>query len=238
MVHLKKIFLALLLYLFPLGFALCNPTLKLVANEWPPYTSDHVSGKGTEVEHVRRMLSKAGYDTTIEIVPWARALQLVYAGQADGIIAIWSTDERRQKIAFSEAYSANTLRLYSVKGKSRKILSIKDLAGQIIAVGRAYEYSDEFLKMNNFRKEAGVGTLHDIQKLIKGRVDAVLEDEQIFRYYVENNFSLLGNMDEFDASPAIMVLPLYFGITRKRPDAQRIIENFNQILAREKMLVK
>jgi polar amino acid transport system substrate-binding protein len=211
-----------------------GPKLRLVANEWPPYTANEPPGNGSYVSQVRSLLAKAGYDSSIEIMPWARALQLVYSGKADGIVAIWSTTERRQQIVFSNAYAANTLRLYSIKGRLGKIANLSELNGQVIGVGRNYGYSDVFLAMKNFRTEESGNTLLDIQKLIKNRIDAVLEDERIFRYYVGKNPELVGGMEEFEISPPVMVLPLYFGVSRKRADAQKIIQDFNRVLSREK----
>lgn len=210
-----------------------HETLKLVANFWGPYTENGLPGQGLASSIVIRLLARAGYDATIEILPWQRALSLVYTGRADGVVAIWSTPERREKILFSEPYMVNRMSLLHRKGMLANVKTIADLRGLAIGVGLGYDYSQEFMQASHFRKDPAVNTLMSLKKLLAGRVDAILEDEAIVAYYLAQDDTALPGAENLEFSPApLMELPLHFGISRQRPDADAIMARFNAELRR------
>lgn len=205
--------------------------LKLVANFWGPYTENGMPGQGRAAQLVSQLLAEAGYDASIDILPWQRALSMTYLGQADGIVAIWSTAERREKILLSESYMSNRISLLHRKGELAQVKTLADLKGLKIGVGLGYDYSPEFQAATGFHKDAAVDTLANLKKLLAGRVDAIVEDEAIVDYYRSKYADQLPGADQLEFSPTpLMVLPLYFGVSRQRPDAEQIIARFNAAL--------
>ena len=225
-------FLAVLMVLFLLAPpAPARAPLKLVANYWGPYSENGLPGQGSASQLVSQLLAEAGYDASIDIVPWPRALNMTYVGQADGIVAIWSTAERREKVLFSEPYMVNRISLLHRKGALAQVKTLADLKGLKIGVGRGYDYSPEFLAATGFHKDAAVDTLVNLKKLLAGRVDAILEDEVIVDYYRSKYGGQLPGADQLEFSPTpLMELPLHFGISQLRPDAEQIIAHFNAAL--------
>jgi len=211
--------------------AAARETLNLVANFWGPYTENNLPDKGQASHLVTKLLSDAGYGATIDILPWQRALSMTYLGRADGIVAIWRTRERQEKILFSEPYMYNRLSLLHRKGALSNVKTIADLKGLNIGIGMGYDYSQEFIEATHFRKDAAVDTLANLKKLLAGRVDAILEDETIVDYYLAKYASELPGAEnlEFSKMP-LMILPLHFGVSRQRRDAEEIIMRFNAAL--------
>lgn len=208
-----------------------RPPLKLVANFWGPYTENGVPGQGQAAQLVSQLLAEAGYSAGIEILPWQRALSMAYLGQADGIVCIWSTPERQDKLLFSEPYMVNRISLLHRKGALSHVKSMADLKGLRIGIGLGYDYSPEFLAANDFHKDAAATTLANLKKLLAGRVDAIVEDEAIVDYYRSKYAEQLPGAEqlEFSKTP-LMVLPLHFGVSRQREDAAEIISRFNAAL--------
>ncbi len=85
------------------------PPLHLVANYWEPYTGPNLPQQGLASEIVLTALQRAGYQVDIAIMPWSRVLTTLYQHQADGVVAIWATNERRRKLLFSDSYLSNQL---------------------------------------------------------------------------------------------------------------------------------
>ena len=63
-----------LLGLLCAGPALAHGKLRLVADSWPPFTDTSMPGGGLATSIVTTALTRAGYATEFEEVPWARAL--------------------------------------------------------------------------------------------------------------------------------------------------------------------
>lgn len=209
-----------------------QPVLRLVANHWAPYTTDSLDDGGLASRVVTSVLSRAGYKSTIEYMPWARALMMVAEGQADGVVAIWSTEDRRQRIAFSESYLVNELALFYVANVERVPAIIEELAGKTVGIGRGYDYSDDFLSARYFKKEAANSTLSNLLKLSRRRVDLVLEDPRIVSFNVGAHCAEHPELDLIKSGTGtFMRLPLFFGVSRKRPDAVEIVRRFNDALA-------
>jgi len=232
MAHRRFRLLALLMALALLAApAPARAPLRLVANFWGPYTENGLPGQGRAAQLVTQLLAEAGYDTSIEILPWQRALSMTYLGQADGIVAIWSTAERQEKLLLSEPYMANRISLLHRKGALAQVRTLADLKGLKIGVGLGYDYSPAFQAASGFYKDAAVDTLANLKKLLAGRVDAIVEDEVIVDYYRSKYAEQLPGADQLEFSPTpLMVLPLHFGVSRQRPDAEQIIARFNAAL--------
>jgi len=210
---------------------LMAPPLRLVANHWEPYTGQGLPYGGVAGRVVQAALLRAGYRSEIAVMPWARALTTAAQGQADGVVAIWSTEERRVALLFSEAYLHNELSLFHRAGLRSVPQSLAELRGYSVGVGRGYDYSDEFLRDQRVQKEPAVAVLPNLLKLARGRVDLVLEDRRIVAYQLSQHGRDYPELQQLQAAPEpLMRLPLHFAISRQRADAAEIIERFNRAL--------
>lgn len=69
--------------------ALGRDKLRLVADNWPPFTDAKMPGGGLATSIVTTALARAGYASGYEEVPWARALLGVGEGRYDVLINAW-----------------------------------------------------------------------------------------------------------------------------------------------------
>ena len=210
------------------ALAKADGSLNLVANDWEPYTGNELAQQGLATQIVTTALHRAGYQVTVTIVPWPRVLGLAYSGQADGIVAIWSTHERREQILLSDSYLSNNMVLLHMHGKLGGRKTQADLSGLRIGVGRGYDYSDQFKASTNFSLEPADRVILNLRKLSAGRIDMVLEDDRIARYNLLHHADEIDNAKDIEFSDTpLFVLPLYFGVNRHRPDAELIVSKFN-----------
>lgn len=210
---------------------LMAPPLRLVANHWEPYVGQGLPYGGVAGRVVQAALLRAGYRSEIEVMPWARALSSAVKGRADGVVAIWPTEERRAALVFSQAYLHNELSLFHRIGLRRVPQTLAELRGHSLGVGRGYDYSDEFLRDQRVQKEPSVALLPSLLKLARGRVDLVLEDRRAVAYQLSVHGHEHPELQQLQAAPeTLMRLPLHFAISRQRADAAEIIERFNRAL--------
>jgi polar amino acid transport system substrate-binding protein len=212
-----------------------RPVLRLAANYWEPYTGESLVNKGIASEIVVTALNRAGVDVTIDIMPWKRVLATAYNGDVDGIVAIWSTRDRRDKLLLSNTYMSNELVFLYMSNVAQKPTSLADASGLTVGIGSGYDYSDEFLSHKNFKVESVPNVMQNLLKLTRGRVGVVLEDRLIAKYSIQKysgQHPALGNV-EFSPDPVLQI-PLYFALNPKTPNAEAIIRRFNHEIMRMK----
>lgn len=76
--------------------------LRFVAQPWPPFIHlEHGKPAGPFADIVHAACAAIRARCTIEIFPWRRALQMTSEGEADGLLAILGTAERRDMFQLS-----------------------------------------------------------------------------------------------------------------------------------------
>ncbi|WP_295993946.1 ABC transporter substrate-binding protein [Rugamonas sp.] len=202
--------------------------LHLAANYWEPYTGKDLPQQGVASDIVSTALRRAGYAVDITIMPWSRVLTSAYQHQNDGVVAIWSTSERRGKLLFSDSYMSNQLFILHMPCRLQDASTLAQLSGARIGIGRDYEYSDEFLSQKNVQLEPVDRTIQNLLKLTIGRIDGVLEDKLIAQYHIQSNIAAHDALGDIEFAPApLMTLPLYLAINPQTAHARQIIEQFN-----------
>lgn len=88
--------------------------LRFVAQPWPPFIyADRGKLAGPFPDLVQAACAAIQAQCTIEIFPWRRALQMAAEGEADGLLAILDTPERRQLFNMSTGLIHTAYVLYA-----------------------------------------------------------------------------------------------------------------------------
>lgn len=142
---------------------------------------------GFDIDLAREILEGLGYEVEFKAVDWDGVLLSLNNKDID---VIWNgltiTEERKKKIAFSDPYLVNS-QILIVSGDS-KIKSIDELEGGIIGVQLG---SSSETVINNNKEKMGIKEIkkfaNNVDALLDlraGRVQAVLVDEVVGRYYI------------------------------------------------------
>ena len=204
-------------------------TLNLVANEWEPYTGTQILNKGVACDIVSTALRRAGYEVQIHIVPWSRAVKGVEAGNYDGVIAIWYTEERSQKMAYSKNYMTNQVVLFKRDDQDIRYKDVGDLAGYKIGTIRDYAYGEEFDTAEGLTKKPSLDLRTNVIRLAKGMVDLVPEDRFVMAHILNKNYPEYRNQIDALAKP-LSERTLHLTISHKTAEYQKIIDDFNREL--------
>ena len=133
-----------LIGLLLLGQSAFAERLRLVADAWPPFTDATLVNGGVATDIVSTALSRAGYSSEFEQVPWARALLGIGEGRYDVLVNAWYNEERTQLGQFSAEYMVNRVRFIKRKDAPLEYSNLKQLHEYPVAVVRGYAYSPEF----------------------------------------------------------------------------------------------
>ncbi len=165
--------------------------LKLVAFQYPPLVyqqNGEIIGVATEL--VRAVFNELGVQIEIEMLPWARSLQYLQSGQADGVFTIFKNPQRQTFLLYpDEPLIEQTISLYTARDKPINFSEkLSDLAPYRIGLTRAVSYGERFdAAMRDTLTNLTV--VNDEQAkfmlLAKGRVDVVVSSIGIADFYIE-----------------------------------------------------
>lgn len=220
----------LLLVFLNLFIPTCSAqAISIVSSQWPPYVDDSMPEKGLAVELVHKALERKGYQPTLHIDNWQRALEGVEIGVFDATCAIWKTAERERALVYSEAYLTNTISFIKKKSTPIEYHGLTDLRGLLIGVVRDYAYDEAFTRSRGLIKIPANYSVQNLQKLNNGTIDLTLGDERAINYTLEKFLPTHVNSFEF-LKPALAIKKLYLAVSRSNKNAQTIINDFNQAI--------
>ncbi len=219
----------LVLVLLAPGMAGAEP-LRLVADPWPPFTGQTLPNNGLATDLVATALSRAGYATHYDEVPWTRAVRGLQHAEYDVLVSAWFSEERAEFGYFSQPYLLNRIRFLRRKGTAIEFRSLSDLYPYRIAVVRGYAYSSEFSSDPRLTK-VEVGSFESGARMLqRQRVDLVLEDEYVANFHLGRSLKKIAGELEF-LPLALSENGLHILIRRSLPEHQRVAERFNQAIA-------
>ncbi len=103
-------------------------------------------------------------------------------------------------------------------------LKFTDLVPYKIGVGRGYANTEEFDAADYLKKEEATDTTTNIRKLLKGRIDLMIDSKKVVRNILNKHFP-----KEKDAvsvvEPALQSRGLHIGFSKAIPNHKEIVNN-------------
>jgi polar amino acid transport system substrate-binding protein len=220
-----------LLVLLSLAPCAWSQSLRLVADLWPPYVDASLPGGGLAAQVVTVALARAGYTTTLEQVPWARAVQGVGDGRYDVLITVWYDDERNRIGQHSAGYFSNRILFWRRRGSAISFdHDLAALRNYPIAVSRGYAYSPAFTQNQSLEKVQVKNFAMALGMLAAGRVSLALEDELVGRYLLAQQPPIVQALIE-PMPVALAETDLRILVSLKTPDHAHIVSAFDEAIA-------
>jgi len=169
---------------YTLVFSVQADTITLAADLWCPYNCEPNSAQpGYMVEIVQQIFVPLGHQVRYQTVPWARAIQDTRVGRYTAILGAYRGDA--PDFILPEESQGHSDQSFFVKADSTwNYTGQESLAKLSLGVVKDYDYGDFTAYIEQYRQDAsriqmvaGQDTvLLNLQKLLKGRVDVILED--------------------------------------------------------------
>jgi polar amino acid transport system substrate-binding protein len=205
-------------------------TLRMAGDAWAPYADTSLLNGGLATDLIKTALSRAGYSTEYEQVPWARAVHGLTEGRYDILINAWYSDDRTRIGQFSAAYLTNHLRLIKRKGFDVDYQNLAQLHPHTIAVVRGYAYSPAFDNDQELKKVPVASFSTAVRMLAAGRVELTVEDEYAARYALSRESQDVQSSVEF-LPTSLAENTLHILVSLKNPEHEQIITRFDQEIA-------
>lgn len=167
-------------------------TVRLLADEWCPYNCAPDAEKpGFMVEIAREALGLAGHDVVYEAVGWRRALHLVEAGEADGVIG--AVPDEAVGFVYGPALGTYSDSAAVRRGEAFDLDAPEALQGRVLGLIGGYDYEgavaayaerhgDDDRLVQYATGEAPLE--QNMRKLDAGRLDVVADVEAVLSHAV------------------------------------------------------
>ncbi|MDM4766733.1 transporter substrate-binding domain-containing protein [Pelomonas sp. SE-A7] len=162
-----------------------------------------------------------GFEWQVQVVPWARALQLAELGQAIAF-GVARNSHREAVFEFSETVYTNNVWLVARRDQRLSFARLEDLRGRRICVRRGTSYGDAFdaARGQLFQVEQVDGDLRSrVRMMLGGRCDLVPGSHRSSRAGFERRLAEGANF-----LPQVEVLPtplssesIHFAVAREAP---------------------
>lgn len=212
--------------------------VQLVTESYIPYAfEENRVIKGLAVDVVSEAFKRQGYTVELQMLPWTRALQMVQDGDADGIFCAFYSEERGEYLQYLDeplAYEAQFV--YTPKGSPVKFDgTIESLKPYRIGMIQDYFFGAEFenaKKSGELKVEEVTDLPTDIQKLLEGRIDAMVDHHLSTLYYLKK----MGVQDKVIEQPTPLREPegLYLCFSKKRNVDPELIRKIDEELVKMK----
>ncbi|QKJ66318.1 transporter substrate-binding domain-containing protein [Deefgea piscis] len=166
--------------LFSLSLSCSAQKLRLLAAEYPPYTSQAMPTQGALIEVVQKTLAPR-YQLEIVFVPWARALNELKANRADGIIGVWPNSYVDRGFRASSPIFISKLGFYVPTAQRVPLLDLTQLRGRLAGGVRNYGYPTTLYK-TGVRIDAAHDDLSNLKKLAIGRISLAILEKAVGEY--------------------------------------------------------
>ncbi len=201
-------------------------SLQLASDVWPPFT-DTEGKKSFALVLVKEALERGEIEVNTEIVLFEQVLDGINSGSYDGSAALWKTGDRENYLLYSAPYLENRLVLVGRAGSDVSASSLSELQNKRVSIVSGYAYGSAIYTTPGVVILPGKSDQQNLEHLLEGKTDYMLVDELLIKYLLEYQHREVKKYLEVGAQ-AIMIQPLYLAILKSTPNAEKIIEDFNE----------
>ena len=173
---------------------------------------------GFDIDLAKEVAKRLGREVEFKAIDWNSKEAELKSGRVD---ILWNgldiTDKRKENMLFSEPYMDNRQIVFVAKNGKVSVAGEADLAGKTIGTqsgGTTEEYFENKPELKASMKEVKYypDYINAFMDLENGRLDAVVGDEIIGRYYISTH------PDEIQAIDTVIGTVSQFGIAFRKDD--------------------
>ena len=188
--------LVLLLFLSSNLFA---QTITAAIGPWPPYHSIEDSQADFMTQKIKSVFADSGLELDIHYMPWQRARSNVVSKESDISISWIKNHSRQADFLFSKPIGKSETVFYAKSQSDLSIDNIQSLKDLKVGHVRGYSLPPEVkqaIDNNQCTLDLSKDDHQNLLKLIRGRVDVIVTEQRVVKYYIEKYFPLYaGNIE-------------------------------------------
>lgn len=213
----------------------------LTTLDWEPYIGKNLKNNGPLAEVIKSALENEGYSLKLIFLPWVRAVNEAAKGHdgIDGYFPEYYDNLKEDKFIFSNPFFESKVGFYINKKNRQKIVykldksnlnnTYKNMYNLNFGVVRGYINEEIFDANQKISKIESTTDEKNLLLLNEGRVDVILIDEYVAKYYLKNNPDLLFSQNKFlFLEPPLQVHKLYIAWSKLSSEIPNKVKIFNQ----------
>ncbi|MEO0911529.1 MAG: transporter substrate-binding domain-containing protein [Pseudomonadota bacterium] len=217
-----------------LGVSLALPAaaepLRVVADEWPPFSGAALPGGGISLDVISTVLERAGYEVAPEVLPWARIMDGAQRGDYDIVGSLFLDADIQTYMTYSEPFYNTDVRFVRKTGSDAVYSDLAGLEAYSIAVGDGFLYEPAFDRSERLNKVVVTTTMQGLQMVAHGRVDMTLDSLDVLRHSIQSSGDELAGMLEI--LPGVLTTHgVHMAVHNDVPGKDEIVADFNRVLA-------
>lgn len=215
-----------------------TPYYFVTDDDFPPYSYERDGNiVGIDCDIVREMARRMGIRIRLELVPWARLIEMTKSGKADGAFSLFWTPERETFAMFAreQPIHRSLFYLFIRKDSTLTYNSITDLYGKKIGINRGFSINPEFdnaVKNHLITVEEVEGVVLNLLKLKAGRIDGFISNYVVVMYYLKSMESMKREIEHIP-EPVTRQREAYLAVSRlgSIPDPSSFLRTVNTVLS-------
>ncbi|MBV2128306.1 substrate-binding periplasmic protein [Arsukibacterium indicum] len=202
-----------------------------VETHYPPHIIQTEQGwSGLNIELMQRLASEVKCELMLIESPWLRAMRQIEQGELDVVSHLTFSPERQQRFAFIGPHHLEQIYLVADPAVIPALTSVEQLTEEVdltaIAMLDGAYYGEDFARLQTrpgLKRQLVYisNNLDKIALLNAGRVNAVLEDLAVLRYWQETDST---TSNRYQPLLAIHKGPVYYGFNRKTVSKEKLKE--------------
>ncbi|MBV8657407.1 MAG: transporter substrate-binding domain-containing protein [Burkholderiales bacterium] len=197
-----------------------------------PFANPAAPHGGIATDVVQRVFARAGYETTIDWLPWKRGYALTLHGRYAATFPYVDTEARRKDYLFSAPLLSIEQRAYGMPGRGIENLTLATMPGKCICTPEGWATTqevDRLVESGQLRREAPHDQAACLKMLSMGRADFMIMNQ----YRVSRMLEEAGlRPDQIAVSTtSVSHSYLYLMVPIERPGAHILVDEFNGAMA-------
>lgn len=162
-------------------------SVRVIASHFPPYSFDqNRRARGIAVDVVRRAFERLGLNPSIEIYPWARALQMVESTPNTVLFSMARTTERESAFKWIGTVIDFDVRLYKKASRTDIVINDPQDLKVYTFAGLLQDVKTDYLQNLGAYVHEVSNEENAFKMLNLGRIDLVASDKNAAEYRLDN----------------------------------------------------
>jgi len=227
-------FLKFVILCFFLFSTICqSSTVTIRADEWYPINGIPDSeNPGYMIEIAQIILAEHGHTVEYRVMPWKRSVQQVREGSFDCVVGAYKEDAP-DFLFPNDSWGSIGSSFYVKKGKNWRYKGMESIKSIKVGVIGGYAYSDKFDEyIKESKGSSNIQVINsnnaleqNIKKMMKGRIDAVLESHLV----MEAKLKTMGLSTEvISAGELVAPEAMYIACSPARSSSKEYVRYFSE----------
>jgi polar amino acid transport system substrate-binding protein len=173
--------------------AIAARTVRLAAEEWPPFLSATLPDNGMSGAYSSAVFTRIGSAVAIDYFPWKRTMEVgMNDARYAGLLAVWRTPQREALCHFSAPIGSTMNVLAYLKEAPVAASTLRDLREVRVGTVAGYSNGEEFdglVRRGVLHVQEGVNDETNLRKLFSKRFDAMVIEKRVLRHLLTSHFT-------------------------------------------------